>query len=61
MDKIVQVLTKIKNPIAKITFIVLALGAIGVGLFFTSGCAYKFHADSIDNVTREIHFNGGSK
>ena len=57
MDKILQTLSKIKNPIAKIIFLVLALGAIGVGLFFTSGCAYKFHADKIDNVTREINFN----
>lgn len=55
MDKIIQALVKIKNPIAKIVFIVLALGAIGVGLFFTSGCAYKFHADKIDNVSREFY------
>lgn len=60
MDKIVQVLAKIKNPIAKIVFLILALGAVGIGLFST-GCAYKFHADKIDNVTREIYLRGGSQ
>lgn len=56
MDRLFQTLAKIKNPIAKIVFIVLALGAVGIALFFTNGCAYKFHADKIDNVTREITF-----
>lgn len=60
MDKIVQVLAKIKNPIAKIVFIILALGAFGIVLFST-GCAYKFHADRIDNVTREVLLQGGSR
>ena len=59
MDKFIEILTKIKNPIAKIIFIVLALGAVGIAFFFTTGCAYKFHADKIDNVTREIIFKGG--
>ena len=60
MVKFTDILTKIKNPIAKIVFIILALGAIGVSLFFTNGCAYKFHADKIDNVTREVIFKGGN-
>lgn len=55
MQNFFEILSKIKNPIAKIVFIVLALGAIGVGLFFTNGCSYKYHADKIDNVTREFY------
>lgn len=28
--------------------------ALAVITYFTTGCAYKYHADSIDNVTREV-------
>lgn len=35
---------------------ILVLILVGVIAYFSSGCAYKFHADSIDNVTREIIF-----
>lgn len=35
---------------------VLILLLISVIIFFTSGCAYKFHADRIDNVTQELDF-----
>lgn len=59
MDKIIQALSKIKNPIAKIIFLVLLLGAVGITAFFSTGCAYKFHADSIDNVTHEFSVKGG--
>lgn len=31
--------------------ILIALSAL---VYFNSGCAYKFHADSIDNVTQEF-------
>lgn len=34
---------------------VIVLIALAVIVYFTSGCAYKFHADSIDNVSREIY------
>lgn len=29
----------------------------GIIAYFTSGCAYKFHADRIDNVSHEIIFD----
>ena len=61
MDKIFQALAKIQNPIARIIFIILALGAVGITVFFGTGCAYKFHADSIDNVTQEFSVKGGAK
>ena len=61
MDKIFQALAKIQNPIARIIFIILTLGAVGITVFFSTGCAYKFHADSIDNVTQELFVKGGEK
>lgn len=33
---------------------IIVLIAAAVIAFFSSSCAYKFHADKIDNVTREI-------
>lgn len=35
---------------------VLILIACAVIVYFSTGCAYKFHADSIDNVTQEFEF-----
>lgn len=32
----------------------LVLILFGVFVYFSSGCSYKFHADHIDNVTREL-------
>lgn len=57
MDKISEIMKQIKNPIAKIIFLILALGAIGLSAFFSTGCSYKYHADKIDNVSREFYFN----
>lgn len=37
---------------------ILVLILVGVIVYFTSGCAYKFHADSIDNVTQELKIKG---
>ncbi len=36
-----------------ISVIVITLISILV-IFFSSGCAYKFHADNIDNITSEF-------
>lgn len=33
---------------------IIVLIALSVIVYFSTGCAYKFHADNIDNVTREI-------
>ncbi len=58
---IIDILKSINNTFGRIAFIVTFLIAVGIALFFSTGCAYKYHADKIDNVTREFHFNGGSK
>lgn len=31
--------------------------ALAVITYFVSGCSYKFHADSVDNFTREVIFH----
>lgn len=33
--------------------VIILLSAAAL-IYFNSGCAYKFHADSIDNVTQEF-------
>lgn len=33
---------------------ILVLILAAVIAYFSSGCAYKFHADKIDNVTQEL-------
>lgn len=57
MDKlkfIFDIIKAINNIPARIAFIISFVITLGIGLFFLSGCAYKFHADKIDNVTREF-------
>ena len=46
MDKInfiLDLVKKIRNPVAKIVFIILILIATGISIFFT-GCAYKMQS-----------------
>lgn len=52
---IIKFLQGLGIPAKVITVIVILLLSITV-LFFMPGCAYKFHADKIDNITREITF-----
>lgn len=33
---------------------ILILFLVAVLTYFSTGCAYKFHADNIDNVTQEF-------
>lgn len=64
MDKLkffTDIIKAISNPVGKIAFIVSFLIAVGISLFFGTGCAYKFHADSIDNVTQEFTVKGVKK
>lgn len=36
---------------------VLVLIFVCVIAYFSTGCAYKFHADNIDNISREFFIN----
>lgn len=36
---------------------VLIIALAGIIAYYTSGCAYKFHADRIDNVSHELLLN----
>lgn len=49
MDKLKDFISG-KPWYVKVIVIILA----GIIVYFSSGCAYKFHADSIDNVTQEF-------
>lgn len=55
MEILKQLISYIRQlPIAGkiISVIIITLIAILLS-FFTSGCAFKFHADSMDNITLE--------
>lgn len=59
MDKlkfILDLIKIIKNPVAKLVFIILLLICSGIVLFFMPGCAYKMHVDHVDNLTRNVEF-----
>lgn len=49
MDKITEFI-KGKPWYVKLLVILLA----GLIAYYSSGCAYKFHADRVDNMTREV-------
>lgn len=51
MDKFIELLKT--NP-KKAILVLLTLLFFAVGSLFLSGCAYKFHADKLDNVTHEF-------
>lgn len=55
MEKLISILEFINGKPWYIKILVLVL--CGVIIYFTSGCAYKFHADNIDNVTKEIYIS----
>lgn len=52
MDKFEKLKEFISGKPWYIKLIILIL--VGVIIYFNSACAYKFHADSIDNVTQEF-------
>lgn len=55
MDKFQKIISFLSGKPWYIKIIFLLL--IGAFVYISSGCAYKFHADHIDNVTREISVN----
>lgn len=60
MEQLKSLLNFIKSlPIVGKVISTIIVLLIFILFTFFSGCAYKFHADGIDNVTREIYFNGG--
>lgn len=56
LNFILDLIKSIKNPVAKLVFIILILIATGISIFFTSGCSYKLHVDHLDNLTRSVEF-----
>lgn len=54
LNFILDLIKKIKNPVAKLIFIILFLFCSGIVIFFTSGCAYKMHVDKVDNLTKSV-------
>lgn len=61
MDKIIQLLSKIKNPFIRIVAIVLICALIGIGLSTSvTGCAHTTSFDSlnIDNFSTTTRFPG---
>lgn len=54
MEKKNKLIDFIKGKPWYVKLLVILLA--GLIAYFSSGCAYKFHADKIDNISRELIF-----
>ena len=52
LKKLISFIRDLSTPGKVISIVIITLVSILI-TFFSSGCAFKFHADSMDNITLE--------